>query len=83
MTHMDIGQPVTLIETLAEAEAGPLERVLPVFTSNPARRRSTRRRIEAGLDADLVVLTKPPGHLRPLTGAVDDARQTISLSRHL
>ena len=64
MTHMDIGQPVTLIETLAELlEAGlPLERVLPVFTSNPARIAGLTRkgRIEVGLDADLVVLS--PNH---------------------
>ena len=61
---MDIGQPVTLIETLAELlEAGlPLERVLPVFTSNPARIAGLTRkgRIEVGLDADLVVLS--PNH---------------------
>ena len=61
LTHMDIGQPVTLIETLGELldEGLPLDNVLPVFTSNPARIADLRHkgRIEVGFDADLLVLS--------------------------
>ena len=61
LTHMDVGRPVTLIETLGELlkEGLPLEQVLPVFTSNPARIADldSKGRIEVGLDADLLALS--------------------------
>ena len=57
---LDVGRPSALAETLKELLAcgQPLERVLPAFTSNPARLLMLPRkgRLEAGSDADLVVL---------------------------
>jgi beta-aspartyl-dipeptidase (metallo-type) len=61
MIHMDIGQPLTLIETLRELldQGFDLEQVLPIFTQNPARVAdlTQKGRLEVGLDADLIVLS--------------------------
>jgi len=60
LTHMEIGSPDILALTLgALLERGlALERVLPAFTSNPARllRLHDKGNIRVGADADLVVL---------------------------
>jgi beta-aspartyl-dipeptidase (metallo-type) len=60
VVEMDVGRPASLIETLAGlVECGqPLERVLPPFTSNPARllRLTRKGHLGIGADADLVVL---------------------------
>jgi beta-aspartyl-dipeptidase (metallo-type) len=60
VVEMDVGRPSSLIETLAGLVAcgQPLERVLPPFTSNPARllRLARKGHLGAGADADLVVL---------------------------
>ncbi len=60
LLHMDIGSPGILAETLAKllGRGLDLERILPVFTSNPARllRLHDKGTIAAGADADLVVL---------------------------
>ena len=56
----DVGRPSALGETLEELLAGGhvLERVLPAFTSNPARvlRLPRKGHLSPGADADLVVL---------------------------
>jgi beta-aspartyl-dipeptidase (metallo-type) len=56
----DVGRPSALGETLEELLAGghALERVLPAFTSNPARvlRLPRKGHLSPGADADLVVL---------------------------
>jgi beta-aspartyl-dipeptidase (metallo-type) len=57
---MDVGRldaPAAVLRTLLAA-GQPLERVLPAFTSNPARllRLPRKGRLVAGADADLVVL---------------------------
>ena len=60
MVGFDIGSPGALAVALKELLAcgQPLERILPAFTSNPARLLMLPRkgRIAAGSDADLVVL---------------------------
>ena len=60
MIHMDIGQPVTLLETLQELlkDGFGLEQVLPVFTRNPARVAGLthKGRLAQGLEADLIIL---------------------------
>lgn len=60
VTGMDVGSPSAMAGALRELlECGqPLERVLPAFTSNPARLLLLKHkgRLEAGADADLVVL---------------------------
>jgi beta-aspartyl-dipeptidase (metallo-type) len=60
--EMDVGRPASLIETLASLVAcgQPLERVLPPFTSNPARLLRLHRKghLGVGADADLVVLNE-------------------------
>jgi beta-aspartyl-dipeptidase (metallo-type) len=65
---MDIGKPTAMAESLKALLAcgQPLERVLPAFTSNPARllHLTHKGRLTAGADADLVVLDQ--------TGAVAD-----------
>jgi beta-aspartyl-dipeptidase (metallo-type) len=65
VTGMDVGRPSSLIETLrALLDCGqPLERVLPAFTSNPARllRLRHKGRLTVGADADLVVLDTAGG----------------------
>jgi beta-aspartyl-dipeptidase (metallo-type) len=57
---LDVGRPAAMADALKELlECGhPLERVLPAFTSNPARLLLLRHkgRLTAGADADLVVL---------------------------
>ncbi|HEY7612691.1 MAG TPA: beta-aspartyl-peptidase [Gemmatimonadales bacterium] len=62
VTGMDVGRPTSLIETLgALLDCGqPLERVLPAFTSNPARlfRLPRKGRLTEGADADLVALSE-------------------------
>lgn len=58
--HMDIGEPASLALTLAELlqRSQQLERVLPAFTSNPARllRLGSKGTIATGQDADMVLL---------------------------
>lgn len=65
VVEMDVGRPDSLIETLAGlVECGqPLERVLPAFTSNPARllRLSGKGHLGPGAEADLVVLDERGG----------------------
>jgi beta-aspartyl-dipeptidase (metallo-type) len=65
VVEMDVGRPASLIETLAGlVECGqPLERVLPAFTSNPARllRLSRKGHLGPGAEADLVVLDERGG----------------------
>ncbi|HVJ99776.1 MAG TPA: beta-aspartyl-peptidase [Gemmatimonadales bacterium] len=65
VVEMDVGRPASLIETLAGlVECGqPLERVLPPFTSNPARllRLTCKGQLGVGADADLVVLDERGG----------------------
>jgi len=62
---MDVGSPAALGDALAALiRCGqPLERVLPAFTSNPARllRLERKGRLAAGSDADLVVLNDQGG----------------------
>lgn len=60
VTRMGVGDPGDLARTLAAllAAGQPLERVLPAFTSNPARllRLAGKGHIAVGADADLVAL---------------------------
>ena len=64
LTHMDVGAAAGLLGTLSDLVAGglPLERVLPLVTSNPADQYGLRGsfhpkgRLCAGADADLLVL---------------------------
>jgi beta-aspartyl-dipeptidase (metallo-type) len=60
VTSIDVGSPSALAETLRELLAcgQPLERVLPAFTSNPAKllRLPRKGRLAPGSDADLIVL---------------------------
>jgi beta-aspartyl-dipeptidase (metallo-type) len=62
---LDVGRPSAMAETLKEllARGQPLERVLPAFTSNPARLLLLPRKghLTAGADADLVVLGSDGG----------------------
>ena len=57
---MDVAHSGSMIETLQElvAKGVPLESAVPFFTSNPAKhlRLQNKGRIEAGADADLIVL---------------------------
>jgi beta-aspartyl-dipeptidase (metallo-type) len=57
---MDVGSAGELLKTLHElvSTGEPLERVLPAFTSNPARllRLAGKGEIAVGSDADLVAL---------------------------
>jgi beta-aspartyl-dipeptidase (metallo-type) len=65
VTGFEIGSPVGLATALKELlDCGqPLERVLPAFTSNPARlfMLSRKGRLTVGADADLVVLDDDGG----------------------
>lgn len=60
IVHMDIGQPGSIAATLTELlqRGVELERVLPAFTTNPARllRLHRKGQIGPGQDADFVVL---------------------------
>jgi beta-aspartyl-dipeptidase (metallo-type) len=60
VSRMGVGDPGELPRTLAAllAAGQPLERVLPAFTSNPARllRLARKGHLTAGADADLVAL---------------------------
>jgi beta-aspartyl-dipeptidase (metallo-type) len=62
---MDVGRVSSLGETLKGllASGQPLERVLPAFTSNPARLLLLPRKghLSIGADADLVVLDESGG----------------------
>jgi beta-aspartyl-dipeptidase (metallo-type) len=62
---MDVGEPAAVGATLRDllAAGQPLERVLPAFTSNPARLLMLARkgRLAPGADADLVVLDEAGG----------------------
>lgn len=61
LTHMDVGQPLTLIQTIQEllAAGEDLARILPIFTSNPARVCGLphKGRLDANGEADLLVLS--------------------------
>jgi beta-aspartyl-dipeptidase (metallo-type) len=65
VTEMDVGRPTAMARTLRELLScgQPLERVLPAFTSNPARLLLLPRkgRLTPGSDADLVVLDEDGG----------------------
>jgi beta-aspartyl-dipeptidase (metallo-type) len=65
LVRMDVGRPATMAAALREllGRGLPLGEVLPPFTSNVARllRLGQKGRIEAGLDADLVVLDDDGG----------------------
>ena len=65
VVDMDLGEPAAVGGTLREllAAGQPLERVLPAFTSNPARllMLSRKGRLTTGADADLVVLDEAGG----------------------
>ena len=60
LSHMDVGTPGSLLETIAEllGRGLPLERILPAFTSNVAALLRLPRKgiIAVGADADLLVL---------------------------
>ena len=60
LLHMDVGSPGILADTLGKLlDRGlALEKILPAFTSNPARLLRLRHKgtIDVGADADLVVL---------------------------
>ena len=62
VSAMEVGAPSAAGDTLREllCAGQPLERVLPAFTSNPARllRLGRKGHLEAGADADLVVLDR-------------------------
>ena len=62
---MDAGRPQALLDALGAAVQGglPLERALPAFTLNPAVHWNLGRkgRLDAGADADLVVLDENGG----------------------
>jgi beta-aspartyl-dipeptidase (metallo-type) len=68
VSGVEVGSPAALGDTLRTLlrRGQPLERVLPAFTSNPARllRLPRKGRLEPGADADLVVLDA--------SGAVED-----------
>ena len=65
VVDLDVGEPAAVGGTLREllAAGQPLERVLPAFTSNPARllMLSRKGRLAPGADADLVVLDEIGG----------------------
>jgi beta-aspartyl-dipeptidase (metallo-type) len=67
VVKMGVGDPGDLARTIGEllGAGQPLERVLPAFTSNPARflRLTQKGRITVGADADLVVLDDNGGIL--------------------
>lgn len=60
LSHMDVGTPGALLDTLIEllARGLPLERILPAFTHNVAAllRLPRKGMIDVGADADLLVL---------------------------
>ena len=60
LSHMDVGTPGSLLDTLGEllGRGLPLERILPAFTSNVAALLRLPRKgcIAVGADADLLVL---------------------------
>ena len=60
MIHMDVGQPITLLETLQELlrDGMELEQVLPIFTRNPARVAGLAHKgqLNEGQEADLIIL---------------------------
>jgi beta-aspartyl-dipeptidase (metallo-type) len=60
VAELDVASPLAAAETLRVllCRGQPLERVLPAFTSNPARllRLDAKGRLRPGADADLVVL---------------------------
>ncbi|MEO7935706.1 MAG: amidohydrolase family protein, partial [Dokdonella sp.] len=62
LSHMDVGSPGALLETLREllSRGLPLERILPAFTSNVAALLRLPRKgvIAVGDDADLLVLNE-------------------------
>lgn len=67
--HYGVGQSTTLLETLRELlrSGHALERVLPIFTANPARllRLTGKGAVAVGCDADLVILDPLELGLRP------------------
>lgn len=67
VVEIDVGRPAALVETIRRLLAcgQSLERVLPAFTTNPARllRLPRKGHLTAGADADLVVLDEAGGVL--------------------
>ncbi|MBA3893376.1 MAG: beta-aspartyl-peptidase [Gemmatimonadales bacterium] len=67
VVEMDVGRPAALVETIRRLLAcgQSLERMLPAFTTNPARllRLPRKGHLTAGADADLVVLDEAGGVL--------------------
>jgi beta-aspartyl-dipeptidase (metallo-type) len=65
VTAMDIGRPTAMAEALKELLScgQPLERILPAFTTNPARLLLLPHKghLSTGVDADLVVLEEDGG----------------------
>ena len=87
LTHMDVGSPGALLETLRELLACglPLERILPAFTSNVASLLRLPRKgvIAIGGDADLLVLDEADALSDVLLGGDWHLREGKTLRRGL
>lgn len=72
MTSMDVGTSAALMETIATLlqHGRPLEKILPAFTSNPAKhlRLAGKGELAVGADADLVLLSDQNGVARTMAG---------------
>ncbi len=87
LTHMEVGSPGALLETLREllARGLPLERILPAFTSNVASllRLTRKGTITVGSDADLLVLDEDDALSDLLLGGDWHLREGKTLRRGL
>lgn len=85
LSHMDVGKPGALLETLREllARGLPLEQILPPLTSNVAGllRLSRKGVIGVGADADLLVLDEAHALSDVLLGGVWHLREGKTLRR--
>ena len=85
LSHMDVGSPGALLDTLGEllARGLPLERILPAFTQNAAALLRLPRKgvIGVGADADLLVLDENGGLADVLLGGVWHVRSGQSRRR--
>ncbi len=85
--RMDVGQAGALLATIAELTGRGLElgRVLPAFTSNPARllRLARKGSIGAGQDADLVALDATGAARTVIIGGNVHVRDGVALRRGL